>query len=59
MLAIQGLDDEYGTLEQVHGIVRHVPQTRTLVLPACGHSAHRDQPEAVIEAVRAFIAASR
>ncbi len=52
LLAVQGLDDEYGTLEQVRGIARRVPQTRLLELPACGHSPHRDQPEAVIAAVR-------
>ena len=51
LLAIQGLDDEYGTLEQIRGIARRVPQTRLLELPACGHSPHRDQPEAVIQAV--------
>ena len=51
VLAIQGLDDEYGTLEQIRGIARRVPQTRLLELPACGHSPHRDQPEAVIAAV--------
>lgn len=51
LLAIQGLDDEYGTLEQIRGIARHVPQAQLLELPACGHSPHRDQPEAVIAAV--------
>jgi pimeloyl-ACP methyl ester carboxylesterase len=51
VLAIQGLDDEYGTLEQIRGIARRVPQARLLELPACGHSPHRDQPAAVIEAV--------
>jgi pimeloyl-ACP methyl ester carboxylesterase len=51
VLAIQGLDDEYGTLEQIHGIARRVPKTRLLELPACGHSPHRDQPEAVVRAV--------
>jgi pimeloyl-ACP methyl ester carboxylesterase len=50
-LAIQGLDDEYGTLEQIRGIARRVPGTTLLELPGCGHSPHRDQPEAVIEAV--------
>lgn len=55
VLAIQGLDDEYGTLEQVRGIARRLPQTRLIDLPACGHSPHRDQPEAVIEAVSASI----
>ena len=55
LLAIQGLDDEYGTLEQVRGIARRVPQTRLLELPGCGHSPHRDQPEAVIRAVGSFM----
>lgn len=55
LLAIQGLDDEYGTLEQIRGIARRVPQTRLLELPACGHSPHRDQPEAVIQAVRSLL----
>jgi pimeloyl-ACP methyl ester carboxylesterase len=55
LLAVQGLDDEYGTLEQIRGIARRVPQTRLLELPACGHSPHRDQPHAVIDAATAFI----
>lgn len=52
LMAIQGLDDEYGTLEQIRGIARRVPQTRMFEIPDCGHSPHRDQPEAVIRAVR-------
>lgn len=55
LLAIQGQDDEYGTLEQIRGIARRVPQTQLLELPRCGHSPHKDQPEAVIEAVKAFV----
>jgi pimeloyl-ACP methyl ester carboxylesterase len=55
LLAIQGLGDEYGTLEQVHGIARRVPQTELLELPHCGHSPHKDQPQAVIEAVTQFV----
>jgi pimeloyl-ACP methyl ester carboxylesterase len=55
LLAIQGLDDEYGTLAQIRGIAQHVPQTQLLELRACGHSPHRDQPEAVIEAVGSFL----
>ncbi|MFT3817910.1 MAG: alpha/beta fold hydrolase [Rubrivivax sp.] len=52
LLAVQGLDDEYGTLEQIRGIARRVPQARLLELPDCRHSSHKDQPEAVIAAVR-------
>ncbi len=55
LLAVQGLDDEYGTLEQIHGIQRRVAQTELLEMPACGHSPHRDQTQAVIDAVRRFI----
>jgi pimeloyl-ACP methyl ester carboxylesterase len=57
LLAIQGLADEYGTLEQVRGIARAVPQTRLLELPQCGHSPHKDQPDAVIAAATLFVAA--
>jgi len=55
LLAVQGLDDEYGTLEQIRGIARRVSQTRLLELPDCGHSPHRDQPAALIEAAVSFI----
>lgn len=55
ILAIQGLDDEYGTLSQIRGIKDRLPQTRLRELPDCGHSPHRDQPEAVIDAAREFI----
>lgn len=54
-LAMQGLDDEYGTLAQIEGIQRHAPQTRLLTLPECRHSPHRDQPQAVIQAVADFV----
>lgn len=55
VLAIQGVDDEYGTLEQIRGIKRRVPHTELLELPACGHSPHRDQPQVVIGALQKFI----
>ena len=55
LLAVQGLDDEYGTLEQIRGIARRLPQTQLLELPACGHSPHKDQPAALIEAAARFI----
>ena len=55
LLAVQGLDDEYGTLEQIRGIARLAPQTELLELAACGHSPHRDQPAALIAAVTRFM----
>ena len=56
VLAVQGCDDEYGTLEQVRGIARRLPATRLVEIPACGHSPHRDQPERLIEETLRFIA---
>ena len=55
VLAIQGLDDAYGTLAQIRGIAERVPRTTLLELPQCGHSPHRDQPEQVIAATQNFI----
>jgi pimeloyl-ACP methyl ester carboxylesterase len=55
VLAVQGEDDEYGTLEQIRGIARRLPKTRLLVLPKCGHSPHRDQPERLIQEAGRFI----
>jgi len=55
ILAVQGLQDEYGTLEHIHGIARRLPQTQLLELAECGHSPHRDQPAALIRAVKEFI----
>jgi pimeloyl-ACP methyl ester carboxylesterase len=55
LLAVQGIDDEYGTLEQIRGIRRRVAHTELLELPACGHSPHKDQADAVIAAATAFM----
>ena len=55
VLAIQGVDDEYGTLEQIRGIARRVRETELLVLDQCGHSPQRDQPAKVIESCRDFV----
>jgi pimeloyl-ACP methyl ester carboxylesterase len=55
LLAVQGEDDEYGTMRQITGIRDRLPSTELLALPRCGHSPHRDQPEALIAAVEAFV----
>lgn len=58
VLAIQGVDDEYGTLDQIRRLQRRVPHARVLELADCGHSPHRDQPDAVISAALEFIGAA-
>jgi pimeloyl-ACP methyl ester carboxylesterase len=54
VLALQGVDDEYGTMEQVHRVARCVAHARVIELEACGHSPHRDQPERVVRAAVEF-----
>jgi pimeloyl-ACP methyl ester carboxylesterase len=55
VLAIQGEDDEYGTMAQVERIAAAVPDVEVLALEDCRHSPHRDQPEKVIEAIARFV----
>lgn len=58
LLAIQGHDDPYGTMEQIDGIARRTRKTELLKLDQCGHSPHRDQPDHVISATVRFLAAA-
>ena len=55
VLAVQGYDDEYGTMAQIDALAKHIAHAKVLKLTECGHSAHRDQPEAVIRAAIEFI----
>ena len=55
LLAIQGEDDPYGTLAQIDDIAAAVPHAQLLKLAQCGHSPHRDQPEAVAQAIADFL----
>lgn len=57
VLVIQGQDDEYGTVRQVQAVTSQVSgPAQSLLLHHCGHSPHRDQPEAVLHACVGFIA---
>jgi pimeloyl-ACP methyl ester carboxylesterase len=54
-LVIQGENDEYGTVAHVEAIQRRVPGAQALILPRCGHSPHRDQPELLVDAITKFV----
>jgi len=58
VLIIQGEDDEYGTLKQLDAIEAGCtgPVSR-VVLPGCGHSPHREQPDQTLAAMVAFLRA--
>jgi len=57
VLAVQGHDDQYGTMAQIERIAERLPagQVELLKLDACGHSPHRDQPKALIDRVVDFV----
>ena len=56
VLAIQGFDDEYGTMAQLEAIARQTGgPVELLRLASCRHSPHRDQPAVVIEAMSRFV----
>ena len=57
VLAIQGRDDQYGTLAQIGEIeTRCYAPVDTLILDGCRHAPHQEQPEAVLAAVAEFAA---
>lgn len=55
VLAVQGEDDEYGTMAQIDALVPLVPQVKLVKLARCGHSPHRDQPQALTQATADFV----
>ncbi|MFN8356846.1 MAG: alpha/beta hydrolase [Spirosomataceae bacterium] len=56
ILVIQGEADEYGSLAQVQGIVRQVAgQAHAFIVPAAGHSPHKEAPAVVLERCVEFV----
>ncbi|XWW48567.1 alpha/beta hydrolase (plasmid) [Fibrella sp. USSR17] len=56
VLVIQGEQDEYGSLEQVQGIVRQVSgHTSQLVIPGIGHTPHKEAQDVLLAHTTSFI----
>jgi pimeloyl-ACP methyl ester carboxylesterase len=56
VLAIQGINDEYGTAAQVDAIVRQVSgPVQGLLIPDCGHIPHHQARERVLSEIIRFI----
>jgi pimeloyl-ACP methyl ester carboxylesterase len=56
VLALQGVDDPYGTPRQIDEIAPTLGRFEPHLLPHCGHSPHRDQPEASKQLIARFLA---
>lgn len=56
VLALQGLDDHYGSPRQVELIVEGVcGPAEPCLLPACGHAPHLEAPAATLAAIEGFV----
>lgn len=58
LLAMQGKQDHYGSMEQIRAIRRLAPHARLLELEDCGHIAHQDKTAEVLHASASFIRAA-
>jgi pimeloyl-ACP methyl ester carboxylesterase len=57
ILAIQGADDEYGSMAQIETIAKAAKRCELLKLENCRHAPHRDQAETVLTAMSTFVRA--
>lgn len=56
VLALQGVQDPYGTLQQIHDIAPTRGCFELEEIADCGHSPHKDQPERVTARIADFLA---
>jgi pimeloyl-ACP methyl ester carboxylesterase len=54
VLAVQGRQDEYGSLVHLQTLAQHHCATEQLIFDACGHAPHRDQAERLSAAICDF-----
>jgi pimeloyl-ACP methyl ester carboxylesterase len=55
LLALQGYDDEYGTMAQIDLIQQHVDHAQLTKLTDCGHSPHRQAGALLNDEIAEFI----
>jgi pimeloyl-ACP methyl ester carboxylesterase len=56
VLVITGDDDRIVPTQQSIRLAQELPDARLVVVPACGHVAHEECPEATLEAIEQFLA---
>ncbi len=56
VLVLQGDADEYGTAAQISAITDAAPLATGHLISDCGHVAHRDQPDEIVERICGFLA---
>jgi pimeloyl-ACP methyl ester carboxylesterase len=56
VLAVQGIQDQYGTLEQLDAIAERIRHVTRVILDHCGHFPHTEQPDALRAEIQDFLA---
>lgn len=56
VLAIQGADDQYGTLAQIDALEKLYSPLDRVILNACGHAPHLEQPDKTLAEIVDYIA---
>ena len=55
LLVIQGEDDQYATEAQVEAIARQVAGSRSILIPNCAHTPHKEARDRVLKEMTEFI----
>ena len=55
VLAIQGREDPYGTLDQITAVEGAIPHCTTAILDHCGHAPHVQAPKQTMESITRFL----
>lgn len=57
LLVVQGAQDQYATLRQVHAVTHRVPHAASVILDNCRHIPHQEQPDKLLQHVCSFLSA--
>ena len=56
LLAIQGVDDQYGTMKQIDILEKKIKSKFSkLILEKCRHSPHKEYPDLVLKKIEQFL----
>jgi pimeloyl-ACP methyl ester carboxylesterase len=55
VLALQGDKDEYATTKQLELVREYVPSAHISSIADCGHTPHREKPDAVLQLISQFL----
>ncbi|MBI3805780.1 MAG: alpha/beta fold hydrolase [Nitrospirae bacterium] len=55
VLIVWGINDRWLTMEHANRLHQHLPNSRLITIPDCGHLPQMDKPKVVAEAIHEFI----